>query len=266
MFALCVGISACTQEPSTGSVAEQEIWNLEDAYWQYAAAGDVDSYLALWHEDFVGWFCGADNPFRKVDIGKWVQAIRDEGQVLFYELDNKTSQVFDNLVVVYYTTPVEIVSPEGGHLWAGEVFKVTHTWMKVDDQWQIIGGMCGQLSAPPAAAGQTMTRVPVFQTETTGGNEAHMWVAEIGPDAETGFHEHPTPRFVYVIEGAVVLEIDGQPDRTFAAGEGFQERPGVVHNFRNASATQSARAMGFQIAAPGQTLQEQLTDALAEPQ
>ena len=111
--------------------------------------------------------------------------------------------------------------------------------------------------ASPAVTAQTMTRVPVFQTDTTGGDEAHMWVAEIEPGAETGQHSHPTPRFVYVIEGAVVVEIQGQPDQRFEEGEGFQERPGVVHNFRNASATQPARAMGFQIAAPGQALQEQ---------
>ena len=120
--------------------------------------------------------------------------------------------------------------------------------------------------ASPVVTAQTMTRVPVLQTDTTGGNEAHMWVAEIEPGAETGLHSHSTPRFVYVIEGAVVLEIDGQPDRTFEEGEGFQERPGVVHNFRNAnaSATRPARAMGFQIAAPGQVLQDQPSDERSE--
>ena len=61
---------------------------------------------------------------------------------------------------------------------------------------------------PPVVTAQTMTRVPVFQTDTTGGNEAHMWVAEIEPGAETDLHSHPTPRFVYVLEGAVILEID----------------------------------------------------------
>jgi quercetin dioxygenase-like cupin family protein len=118
--------------------------------------------------------------------------------------------------------------------------------------------------APPVVTAPTMTRVPVLQTDTTGGNEAHMWVAEIEPGAETGLHVHPTPRFVYVLEGAVVLEIDGQPDRSFAAGEGFQELPGVVHNFRNASTTRSASAMGFQIAAPGQALQDQASDQRSE--
>lgn len=116
------------------------------------------------------------------------------------------------------------------------------------------------ICASPVVKAQTMIRVPVLQTDTTGGNEAHMWVAEIEPGAETGLHSHPTPRFVYVIEGAVVLEIEGEPDRTFAAGEGFQERPGVVHNFRNASATRPARAMGFQTAAPSQALQDQPSD------
>jgi len=147
---LCIALPACAQELPTESVTEQEIWRLEDDYWQYAAAGDVERYLALWHEDFVGWFCGAQNPSRKSTIGEWVRTIRDEGQDLIYELENKTSQNFGNLVVVYYTTPVEIVSRDGGHRWAGEIFKVTHTWMKVGDRWQIIGGMCGQLESPPA--------------------------------------------------------------------------------------------------------------------
>jgi len=53
--------------------------------------------------------------------------------------------------------------------------------------------------------------------------EAHMWVADIAPGAATGVHRHPTPRFVYVIAGAVTLEIE--------------------------------RALGFQVAGKGQALQ-----------
>ena len=139
---------ASAQNSLTDSIAEQEVWALEDAYWAYAGAGDVENYLTLWHDDFVGWFCEAPAPSRKANIGNWVRRIRDERQVLVYELDNKTSQDFENLVVVYYTTPVEIISPDGGHLWQGEVFKVTHTWMKFGDQWKIVAGMCGQLGAP----------------------------------------------------------------------------------------------------------------------
>jgi hypothetical protein len=148
LVVLCAVGSASAQAPAADSVVEDEIWELEDAYWRYAADGDVENYLTLWHDDFVGWFCRASDPIRKANIGDWVRAIHEEGQELVYSLDNKTSQEFDGLVVVYYTTPIGRLFQDGSNLWEGEVFKVTHTWMKVADQWQIIGGMCGELGAP----------------------------------------------------------------------------------------------------------------------
>jgi quercetin dioxygenase-like cupin family protein len=87
------------------------------------------------------------------------------------------------------------------------------------------------------------------------GKEMQVWVADIPPGAATGPHVHPTPRFVYVLEGAVVLELDGKPPRTFTAGQAYVEMPGERHNFRNASATEPAKALGFQYASKDQPLQ-----------
>jgi quercetin dioxygenase-like cupin family protein len=103
----------------------------------------------------------------------------------------------------------------------------------------------------------SLKRTEVLRMDMAGmqGQEAHMWVAEIAPGAATGKHSHPTPRFVYVIEGSVAVEMDGKPTRIFKTGEGFQEMPGVVHNFRNASTTEAAKALGFQIAEKDQPLQ-----------
>jgi quercetin dioxygenase-like cupin family protein len=114
-------------------------------------------------------------------------------------------------------------------------------------------GLLGSTGAQPGA----IKRTEVLHSDMAGmdGKEAHMWVADIAPGAATGVHRHPTPRFVYVVAGAVTLEIDGQPPRTFKAGEGFQELPDQAHNFRNASTTEPARALGFQIAGKGQALQ-----------
>jgi Cupin domain len=47
------------------------------------------------------------------------------------------------------------------------------------------------------------------------GKDMNVWVADIPPSASTGLHSHPTPRFVYVIEGAVVYEVDGKQPQTF---------------------------------------------------
>ena len=119
-------------------------------------------------------------------------------------------------------------------------------------------GLLGAIWNPLLSAQQPpLERTEVLRTAVAGmeGKEAHMWVAEIAPGAATGRHSHPTARFVYVLEGAVTVEIDGKSPQVFKAGEGLQEAPGVVHDFRNASTTEPARALGFQIAGKGQPLQ-----------
>ena len=88
-----------------------------------------------------------------------------------------------------------------------------------------------------------------------GNKQMHVWVADIAPGAATGRHSHPTPRFVYVVQGAVVVEMDGKPAETFEAGRAFVEIPSAVHNFRNASITEAARAVGFQYVGKEQPLQ-----------
>ena len=87
------------------------------------------------------------------------------------------------------------------------------------------------------------------------GKEMQVWVADIPPGSATGPHFHPTPRFVYVLEGTVVLELDGKPPRTYTAGQAYVEMPGERHNFRNASTTEPAKALGFQYASKDQPLQ-----------
>ena len=87
------------------------------------------------------------------------------------------------------------------------------------------------------------------------GSEMIVWVGDVAPGAATGRHTHPTPRFVYVLEGAVILEVDGMPPQTFKAGQAFAELPNVVHNLRNASATEPAKGLGFQYGVKGEALQ-----------
>ena len=117
-----------------------------------------------------------------------------------------------------------------------------------------LGSVGGQ---PLGAQQQPIKRTDLLKAELTEmkGNEMHVWVADVAPNAATGRHVHPTPRFVYVLEGAVVLEVEGKPAQTFKAGQAFVEMPNQAHNFRNASTTEPAKALGFQYAAKGQPLQ-----------
>jgi quercetin dioxygenase-like cupin family protein len=103
----------------------------------------------------------------------------------------------------------------------------------------------------------SIKRTDLLNTDLAGvdGKEMNIWTADIAPGAATGKHQHPTRRFVVVLEGSVVLEIEGRPPQTFKVGQAFQELPGVTHNFKNASTTEPAKAIGIQYAEKGQPLQ-----------
>jgi quercetin dioxygenase-like cupin family protein len=121
----------------------------------------------------------------------------------------------------------------------------------------LVVGVVLAVAESPGAQEPSLKRTEVLRVDMAGmeGKEAHMWVAEIAPGAATAKHSHPTPRFVYVIQGSVTVEFEGGSPEVFKAGEGFQEMPGVEHTFRNASTSEAAKALGFQIAGSGQPLQ-----------
>ena len=128
-------------------VAQQdEVWEMEEAYWRYVKAGDVEQYVSLWHEDFVGWPCETARPFRKSQIGGWVREIRDKKIRVSYELRREAVQYFPgDIAVAHYATPMIYEYPDGAVEGKGTLWKLTHTWVKVGSRWQIVGGMCGLL-------------------------------------------------------------------------------------------------------------------------
>ena len=53
---------------------------------------------------------------------------------------------------------------------------------------------------------------------------------EIVPNALIGKHSHPGPESGYMLEGEMVLMINGQPDKTVRAGESYQVPSGAAHD------------------------------------
>jgi Domain of unknown function (DUF4440) len=136
-------VAASTEPPGVS-----EVWALEEAYWRYVKAGDVENYVTLWHADFIGWPCDQPHPMRKDSVGAWVKKVRDEDLAVTYALTREGAQDFDGIVVVHYQFTMESTYPDGRVEGVGVRKKITHTWLRVGSTWQIIGGMCGPLEQP----------------------------------------------------------------------------------------------------------------------
>lgn len=130
---------ATAAEPT---VAELAVWQLEEDYWRYVQAGDVESYVKLWHDDFVGWPCFSKSPSDKAGIGNWVRDIRDNRWKFTYSLRPLAARTFGDVVVVHYAAEYVYDYGDGTRSGAGLWRKFTHTWKKTGNRWQIITGMC----------------------------------------------------------------------------------------------------------------------------
>ena len=141
--ALLIGIGLSGAASAVDFTAEEQaVWQMEEIYWRDVQAGDVEHYLTLWHDAFVGWPCFASEPSDKRNIGGWVKDIRDQHLKFTYRLQPKAVRVFGDVAIVQYAAEYVTEYGDGTRSGAGIWRKFTHTWKKTDGRWQIITGMC----------------------------------------------------------------------------------------------------------------------------
>lgn len=74
------------------------------------------------------------------------------------------------------------------------------------------------------------------------GKEGRVIEVSYPPGAQDPVHRHDAHAFVYVLEGEIVMQLEGQPPVTLRAGQTFYEGPNDVHVVgRNASSSAPAR-------------------------
>ena len=84
------------------------------------------------------------------------------------------------------------------------------------------------------------------------GKEVVMITVEYAPGGSDPIHRHDAQAFVYVLEGSVVMELNGGKQVTLKPGETFYEGPDDIHTVgRNASSTEPAKFLVFFIKKKG---------------
>ncbi|MFY9836505.1 MAG: cupin domain-containing protein [Xanthobacteraceae bacterium] len=74
------------------------------------------------------------------------------------------------------------------------------------------------------------------------GKELLMITVEYPPGASDPVHRHNAQALVYVLEGSIVMGVNGEKPVTLTAGETFYEGPNDIHTVgRNASETMPAK-------------------------
>jgi quercetin dioxygenase-like cupin family protein len=98
------------------------------------------------------------------------------------------------------------------------------------------------------AAAQDAKVTPLMTQDLAGipRKEGMMVTVEYAPGASSAEHRHNAHTFVYVLEGAVTMQVKGGKEVTLGPGQTFYESPEDVHTVsRNASSTKPAKFLVF---------------------
>jgi quercetin dioxygenase-like cupin family protein len=107
------------------------------------------------------------------------------------------------------------------------------------------------------AAAQEAKVTPLMTQDLTGidGKEGTMIMVEYAPGGSSPEHRHNAHAFVYVLEGAVVMQVKGGKEVTVGPGQTFHESAEDVHAVsRNASTTNPAKFVVFFVKLKGAPL------------
>ncbi|HWK71090.1 MAG TPA: cupin domain-containing protein [Burkholderiaceae bacterium] len=94
-------------------------------------------------------------------------------------------------------------------------------------------------AAPPEAIVKQVMSRPL---DDYPGKEALMITVDYPPGAVDPVHRHNAHSFVYVLEGSIVMQVQGGAAVTLKPGQSFYEGPNDLHTVgRNASQTEPAK-------------------------
>jgi quercetin dioxygenase-like cupin family protein len=72
------------------------------------------------------------------------------------------------------------------------------------------------------------------------GREVVQNRVELAPEAPPIRHTHPGEEIIYILEGALEYEVEGQPTITCKAGDALTVPAGVAHSVRNVGSSNGA--------------------------
>lgn len=122
------------------SATQREIWEREETYWELVQATDVEGFLDLLDERFVGWPGGAETPVAFADfrpyVDAWFESVNEAD--FSYSLTPRAIVVAGDVGVSHYHAHSSYKDEDGS---VTRTSRLTHTWRSEDGEWRIISGM-----------------------------------------------------------------------------------------------------------------------------
>ena len=118
---------------------EEEIWSLEGDYISYFREAKHKEILSLCHSKGLVWPASELQPIGKEEAIIFLEEKYPTPSKLIFKIIQKGIRVIGNVVITHYLLITSWIDEEGTEQKSES--RITHTWIKEDSQWKILGGM-----------------------------------------------------------------------------------------------------------------------------
>jgi len=127
--------------------------------------------------------------------------------------------------------------------------------MKQALKWGTLAGAALVIGQASVSAEETVSVLMKLSLDAMAGKAAKVLTVEYTPGAESDSHVHPGSVIAYVLEGAVVSQLEGEKPIIYTKGQSWYEPPKKAHVVsKNASSTEPAKLLVFLLSNEGEAV------------
>ena len=118
---------------------EEKIWSLEEDYISYFKEANHQAILSLYHSQVLAWPDSELHPAGKKEAKIYLEENYPEPIEVVFQIHREGIRIIGNVAITHYLLISTWVDEQGVEQKSES--RITHTWIKEDSQWKILGGM-----------------------------------------------------------------------------------------------------------------------------
>ena len=130
---------ASTDTDGSKDIMKEKVWSLEEAYFTNLYKANYEGVLAIVHSQFLGWPSTLPQPINKEESACFMKKLCPNPTLCTLKIERSGIRVLENVALTEYTLNVKYSDNDG--IVKTQSSRITHTWIKDDNTWKLLGGM-----------------------------------------------------------------------------------------------------------------------------
>ena len=139
LFPCSQAYSATADRDNRRDTVEEEIWALEEAYFANLYKANYEGVLAIVHGKFLGWPDAVPKPIDREESARFMKQLAPRTTSCTFKIERAGIRLLGEVALTQYI--IHVNCGDTAEVTKTQSSRITHTWVKEDSVWKLLGGM-----------------------------------------------------------------------------------------------------------------------------